>query len=74
MFLAKYLNTKTWGMTPVKKQLHGNNLNPRTLCSMQIPQGAVTDSYEQHRNQHTWEGQKQAPNWNGSEVLKCRTF
>lgn len=39
MFLAKYLNTKTWGIIPVKKQLHGNNLNPRTLCSMQAPKG-----------------------------------
>lgn len=33
MFFAKNLNTER----PVQKQLHGNNLNPRTFQDLQIP-------------------------------------
>lgn len=33
MFFAKIPNTKR----PVQKQLHGNNLNPRTFQDLQIP-------------------------------------
>lgn len=61
MFLAKNLNTKTWSKTPVKKQLHGKNLNPRTLQHAEgLPQGAGTDRDKERRNHCAWEGWKQA--------------